>query len=178
MVEQVVGSGQRCAPSTSPVRRCSLPVSVVLQVEAACQQRDVVAASAAPAATMALAGVAAEKEARGLEKGLASGISQLFLGRWREGPGWPREDTGGRARCLGQCKPGANFDQGWVRSDTSDRMCHTAGEGAGDASVWSDQFGCALTRCVGLLEMPLHLDHWAGGLTHLLSKYKPFLGSF
>jgi hypothetical protein len=145
MVEQVVSSGQRCAPSTSHVHRYSLSVPVVLQVDAACQQRDVVAASVALAATMAMAGVAAEKGARGLGKGLVGGISQLFLGRWREGPGWPREDTGGRARYLGQCKPGANFGQGWVRSDASVWMCHTAGEGAGDALVRSDQFGRALT---------------------------------
>jgi hypothetical protein len=81
MVEQVVGSGQRCAPSTSPVRRCSLAVAAVLQVEAACQRRDMATASAAPAATTPLTGVAAEKGARGLEKDLASGIGQLFMGR-------------------------------------------------------------------------------------------------
>jgi hypothetical protein len=34
-----------------------------------------------------------KKGGEGLEKGLATGISQLFLGRWREGPGWPREDA-------------------------------------------------------------------------------------
>jgi hypothetical protein len=81
MVKHAVGSGQRCAPSTSPVRRCSRPVPTVLQVDAACQRRDVLAASTAPAATTALAGVAAEKGGEGLEKGLASGIGQLFLGR-------------------------------------------------------------------------------------------------
>jgi hypothetical protein len=87
MVKQVVGSGQRCAPSTSPVCRCSWAVPAVLQVDAACQRRDVAAALAAPAATTALAGVAAEKGSEGLEKGLASGIGQLFLARWWEGLG-------------------------------------------------------------------------------------------
>jgi hypothetical protein len=53
---------------------------VMLQVDAACQQRDVVEASVTPAATMALVGVVAEKGGEGLEKGLASGIGQLFLG--------------------------------------------------------------------------------------------------
>jgi hypothetical protein len=86
MVEQVVGSGQRCALSTSPVRRCSLPVPVELQVDAACQQRDVAAASAAPAGTTALAGVAAEKRGEGLQNALASGIGQLFLGSLAGGP--------------------------------------------------------------------------------------------
>jgi hypothetical protein len=47
----------------------------------------------APTATTALAGVAVEKGPRGLEKGLASGIDQLFLGRWREGLRWLRKDV-------------------------------------------------------------------------------------
>jgi hypothetical protein len=93
MVEQVVGSGQRYAPSTSHVCRCSRPMPAMLQVDAACQRRDVAAASAAPPTMTAFAGVAAEKEGDGLEKGLASGISQRFLCRWREGPRWPREDA-------------------------------------------------------------------------------------
>jgi hypothetical protein len=87
VVEQVVGSGQRCAPSTSPVRRCSLPVPAKLQVDAACQRRDVAAASAAPAGTTTLSGVAAEKVGEGLQNALASGIGQLFLGSLAEGPG-------------------------------------------------------------------------------------------
>jgi hypothetical protein len=45
--------------------------------------------------------MAVEKGGEGLQKGLASGIGQLFLGRWEEGPGWPREDAGGRARYPG-----------------------------------------------------------------------------
>jgi hypothetical protein len=58
MVEQV--------PSTSHVRRCSLPMPPELQVHAAYQRRDVVAASVAPAGTTVLAGVAAEKGGEGL----------------------------------------------------------------------------------------------------------------
>jgi hypothetical protein len=42
-----------------------------------------------------LASVVVEKGARGLEKGLASGIGQLILGHWWEGPGWPMEDAEG-----------------------------------------------------------------------------------
>jgi hypothetical protein len=80
MVEQFVGSGQRCAPSTSPVRRCSVLVSAELQIDAACQRRDVAAASAAPAGTTAVAGVAAEKGSEGPQNALNSGIGQLFLG--------------------------------------------------------------------------------------------------
>jgi hypothetical protein len=64
MVEQVVGSGQLDTPSASPVRRYSRPVPVVLGIETACQRRDVAAASAALAATTALAGMAAELAAR------------------------------------------------------------------------------------------------------------------
>jgi hypothetical protein len=69
------------------VRRCSLPVSAKLQVDAACQRRDVAAASAAPAGTTVLAGVAAEKGGKGLQNALASGIGQLFLGSLAGGPG-------------------------------------------------------------------------------------------
>jgi hypothetical protein len=69
MVEQVVGSGQRCAPNTSHVRRCSLLVPAVLQVDAACQRRDVAAASMVPPATTALASVAAEKGGEGCGEG-------------------------------------------------------------------------------------------------------------
>jgi hypothetical protein len=65
MVEQVVGSGQGCAPSTSPVRCCSLPVTAELQVDVTYQRQDVVAASAAPTGTTALAGVAAKKGGEG-----------------------------------------------------------------------------------------------------------------
>jgi hypothetical protein len=68
-------------------------VPAVLQVGATCQRRDVAAASAAPPTTTTLAGVAAEKGGEGLEKGLASGIGQRFLCRWREGPRWPRENA-------------------------------------------------------------------------------------
>jgi hypothetical protein len=67
----------------------------------------------APAPTMALHGVAAEKGGEGLEKGLGSGISQLSLGRWRKSPGWPRED----ARAV---RTDANLVQIWTR-DGSDR---------------------------------------------------------
>jgi hypothetical protein len=79
--EQVVGSGQGCAPSTSPVRHCSLPVSGERQVHVACQRRDVAAASAAPTGTTATASVAAEKGGEGPQNALASGIGQVFLGR-------------------------------------------------------------------------------------------------
>jgi hypothetical protein len=86
MVEQVVGSEQRCAPSTSPMRRCSLPVPAELQVDAACQRRDVAAASAALTGTTALAGMAAEKGGEGLQNALASEIGQLFMGSLAGGP--------------------------------------------------------------------------------------------
>jgi hypothetical protein len=86
MVEHVVGSGQQCAPRTSPAHRCSLPVPTELQVHAACQRRDVAAASAAPAGTTALAGMAAEKGGEGLQNALASGIGQVFLGSLAGGP--------------------------------------------------------------------------------------------
>jgi hypothetical protein len=36
--------GQRCALSTSPVHRCSLPIPAKLPVDVACQRRDVAAA--------------------------------------------------------------------------------------------------------------------------------------
>jgi hypothetical protein len=52
-------------------------------------------------------------------------------------------------------KSGVNLDQGWVGPDASVWMLRTAGEGAGDASVRSDHFARAWTRCVGPLEMPL-----------------------
>jgi hypothetical protein len=64
MVKQVVGSGHGYALSISPVRRCSLPVLAELQVDAACQWRDVAAVSTASAGTTMLAGVAAEKGLR------------------------------------------------------------------------------------------------------------------
>jgi hypothetical protein len=86
MVEQVVGSGQGCALSTSHVRRCSLPVLAELQVHAACQWREVAAASATLAGTTALAGVTAEKGGEALNA-LASGIGQVFLGSLAGGPG-------------------------------------------------------------------------------------------
>jgi hypothetical protein len=79
MVEQVVGSGQGCGPSTSHVRRYSLPVPTELQVHAACQRREVTAASAAPASMTALAGVATEKGGEAVQNALASGIGQVFL---------------------------------------------------------------------------------------------------
>jgi hypothetical protein len=44
-------------------------VPVMLQVDAACQRRDVVAASVAPAATTALASVVAEKGGEGSREG-------------------------------------------------------------------------------------------------------------
>jgi hypothetical protein len=90
MVEQVVGSGQRCAPSTSPVRRCSLPLSAVLQVDAACQRRDVAAASAALAAMATLAGVTAEKGARVWRRVWLVGLANYF---WVAG-GRARGDLG------------------------------------------------------------------------------------
>jgi hypothetical protein len=80
MVKQFVGSGQRCAPSTSPVRRCSVLVPAELHVNAACLRRDVAAASTAPARTTAVADVAAERGGEGLQNALNSGIGQLFLG--------------------------------------------------------------------------------------------------
>jgi hypothetical protein len=96
-----VGSGQRCAPSTSPVHHCSLPVLAKLQVDAACQLRDVAATSVAPAGMAVLAGMAAEKEARVCRMLWLVGLANYFWGHWREGPGWPRTDAGGRACCPG-----------------------------------------------------------------------------
>jgi hypothetical protein len=81
MVEQVVGSGQGCAPSTSHVRRCSLPMTAELQVHAACRRRDVVAASVAPAGTTALAGVATEKGERVYRTLWLLGLAKYFWGR-------------------------------------------------------------------------------------------------
>jgi hypothetical protein len=150
MVEQVVGNGQGCAPSTSPVCRCSLPMPVELQVHAACQRRDVTAASAVPAGTTALASVAAEKEGEGLQNAfLASGIDQVFLGSLARGPGWPKADAEGRARCPGRYKLGPNLGQRWVELNTFVRMRRTAGEGARDVPPRSDAFEHAWTRCVG-----------------------------
>jgi hypothetical protein len=97
MVEQVVGSGQQCAPSTSLVRGCSLPVPAELQIDAICQWRDVAAASVAPDGTTALAGVAAEKGVRVCRTLWLVGLAKYFWGHWREGPGWPRADAGGHA---------------------------------------------------------------------------------
>jgi hypothetical protein len=116
MVEHVVGSGQECAPSTSPVRRCSLPVPAELQVDAACQRRDVAAASVAPAGTTALAGVTAEKGARVCRTLWLVGLTNYFWGSWREGPGGLeriREDT----RAV---RVDANLAQIWAK-DGSDR---------------------------------------------------------
>jgi hypothetical protein len=149
-----VGSGHRCAPSTSPVRRCSLPVPAELQVDTVCQRRDVAAASAAAAGTTALAGVAAEKEARVCRRLWLVELDNYFWGRWREGPRWPRADPRGHARCPGRRKPSPNLGQGWIALDASVRLCRTAGEGACDARVRSNAFRCARTRCVGPLEMP------------------------
>jgi ferric-dicitrate binding protein FerR (iron transport regulator) len=69
------------------VRRCSLPVLAELQVHAACQRREVAAASATLAGMTALAGVTAEKGGEALQNALASGIGQVFLGSLAGGPG-------------------------------------------------------------------------------------------
>jgi hypothetical protein len=97
MVEQVVGSWQRCAPSTSLVRRRSLPLPVVMQVDLACQRRDVAPASSAPAATTALAGVAVEKGARVWRRLLLVGLANYLCvvgGRTRGGVGRTRALSG------------------------------------------------------------------------------------
>jgi hypothetical protein len=108
MVEQVVGSGQRCAPSTSHVRRCSLPVPTELQVDAACQQQDVAAASAALAGTVALLAWRRRRGARVRRTLWLVGLANYFWGRWREGPGWPRAD----ARAV---RADANLAQIWAK---------------------------------------------------------------
>jgi hypothetical protein len=96
MAEQIVGRGQLDAPNASPVRFCLRLMVAVMEFDDAGRRRDVVAASVAPTATTALAGVVMEMGGEGLEKGLAGGIDQLILCRWRESLGWPREDAGGR----------------------------------------------------------------------------------
>jgi hypothetical protein len=60
---------------------------VELQVDAACQRRDVAAASMVPSGMTMLAGMAAENGGDGLQNTLASGIGQLFLGSLAGGPG-------------------------------------------------------------------------------------------
>jgi hypothetical protein len=90
MVEHVVDRGGPDAPRASPVHCCSWPVVAVLEVDAAGQRRDVAAATMAPAARMALPGVAA---------GIGAGV-------WRRGwlmrslplAGGPGVATGGRGR--------------------------------------------------------------------------------
>jgi hypothetical protein len=65
----------------------------VLEVDAHGQRRDVAAAPAAPIATAAdWHGDGGE----GLEKGVAWIVGLCLLCRWRESPGWPRVDKGGR----------------------------------------------------------------------------------
>jgi hypothetical protein len=83
------------------------------------------------------------------------GLAKYFWGRWREGPGWPRADAGGRARCPGRRKPTANLGQEWVGPDASVRMRRTAEACETDASVRSNAFEHARMGCVRRLEMPL-----------------------
>jgi hypothetical protein len=141
MVEQVVGSGQRCAPSTSPVRRCSLPLSAVLQVDAACQRRDVAAASAALAAMATLAGVTAEKGARVWRRVWLVGLANYF---WVAG-GRARGGLGRTCALSGPTQTWRKFWLGMKRFDASVRMRRTIGEGAGGTPVRSDQFRRART---------------------------------
>jgi hypothetical protein len=65
-----------------------------------------------PAYNDDLAGVVAEKGGEGLEKGLAGGIGQQFLCRWRAGPRWPREDA-----CA--VRADANSIQIYVKNESS-----------------------------------------------------------
>jgi hypothetical protein len=67
---------------------------MVLGVDDAGWRQNVAVASTDPAAKTALAGVVVEIGGEGLEKGLANGIGELVLYRWRESLGWPREDAG------------------------------------------------------------------------------------
>jgi hypothetical protein len=113
MVEQVVDSRQQCAPSTSPVHRCSLPVPAELQVDAACQWRDEAAASAASTGTAAVAGVAAKKGGKGLNA-LDSGIGQLFLGSLTGGR--TLEDARAVRANVNLVQIWANDGSGWTRS--------------------------------------------------------------
>jgi hypothetical protein len=96
MVEQIVGNGQLDASNASHVCFWLWPVETVLEVDDAGRRPDVAAASAAPVATTALAGMVAEMGGEGLEKELAGGIGQLVStagGRARDGQGRTREDA-------------------------------------------------------------------------------------
>jgi hypothetical protein len=77
------GCGQQ--PARRPERLACTPLLTAdaggAGVDAACQWRDVAAASTVPSTTTALAGVVADMGGEGLEKGLAGGISQLVLYR-------------------------------------------------------------------------------------------------
>jgi hypothetical protein len=93
----------------------------------------VAVATTASAALAALHGVAAEMGEEGLEKGVAWVVGLCLLYHWREGPRLPREDKGGRARCLGRHILGPNLGQGWVESDASVWLRRTAGHATTDS---------------------------------------------
>jgi hypothetical protein len=120
-----------------------------------------------------------------VEKGLASGIGQQFLGHWQEGPGWPREDAGGRTCCTGKRKPGTNLGQGWVGPDASvwmggrwrragpvgpvrtrvDAMCRPAGDALKEWRNDEDggmQVGTQLESCMHLRGFRTRTLHCAG----------------
>jgi hypothetical protein len=76
------------------------------------------------------------------------------LGHCHAGPWRKREDTHVIRPRPHRCKPVANLGRGWIGPDALVQMRRTVGADAGDASVRSDHFGHARTRCVGPLEMP------------------------
>jgi hypothetical protein len=92
-------------------------MAAVLGVDDAGRRRYVVVASAAPAATTALAGMAAEMGARVWRRD----------GRWDwpthslSLPGGPGVATGGLSRCSCQRKLGLNLGQGQFKPDASHR---------------------------------------------------------
>jgi hypothetical protein len=93
------------------MRRCSLPMPAELQVHAACQWREVAAASVAPAGTTVLVGVAVEKRGEALQNTLASGIGQVFLGSLAGGPGVALGGRGRTRALSGPTQPAANLRQ-------------------------------------------------------------------
>jgi hypothetical protein len=135
----------------------SRPVAVVLEVDAAGQRRDVVAATVAPTAKVALPGVAAKMGGKGLEKEVAWVVGLCLLYRRRESSGWLRKDNRGRAHCLGRCKLGPNFSQEWFKPNASVRLRRTTGTRHNGPLIRSEQFRQPRTTCVGPLETPLAL---------------------
>jgi hypothetical protein len=67
-------------------------VVAVLDVDAAGQRQVVAAATAAPAVTTALPNITTEMEDKGLEKGVARGLANVFSAAGG-GPVWSRKNT-------------------------------------------------------------------------------------